>query len=1008
VKLEMFKFLKYKKKFVKNIFISFLGIVILFSIFFLLLYFDRDNLVVAGENLGGWSYDNYFGWTSESCNNLYGENYNNYCRIEIDSILDISFDSDNIDIDSNLVKDTANNFDGTLFNFVKTDIRNGGKGKSSGIARRDSNFDNSLYFNGLNSCINFGSHNDLSFTSNDLTISLWFKVDPDSSGTKFLFSNGNEIDQRYHCWIDASNYLYCIVNNHQLRSANVVSTDRWNNVSIVIDSGIFSMYLNGFFVDDDYIGLVSSPPGIRDLILGANGSHTNNFKGELDDFRLFNEALNADQVLHNTKHNSNYLLNIEDGSGEINGWVWSNGIGWICFGDTCLGTAPNGNSPEAKLHWFAEGGDIYPHMITGWANAVTFNNPGQVQYQNAGWMSLQSNNIMIANHDEYDSCVSCTFRDEENGLVFYLKMDEDDDLIATDSSGFANDTILINFEDPEWLDEGRVNNCLVFDGQDDYLDVVVSGELEFGLSDFSIEAWIKNEKSEHDSPDHLSIIKGHTNKQWELYFNPENDNLVFEIFERTVEGVVVDINSWSHVVVVVNRFANLEMYIDDYKYIGEDISDKSNQDISNNNIFIGKNGNGSFWNDKIDIIRIYRKALNNNEVSYNYNFPEKRFCSACLDQTLDTVKTNNICYECERCQLINGVTNCEVCSSCRQYGLVFDTNASNIKGYAWGGNIVGDEFMGLGWFKFSPTSGAGLYRSYVSSRYGNIYSKENIGSDYTVAPPEGYTNSSYMIQANGHIINWFSEKYDPIDSPFWHMSSDSGDSVNYEYPKLENDYRNVLGNLDYLGLIGGIYGEREFQLPDEGGVNYNVCLNDKIYFVEGADVVLSERSSGIAYKFENCPNASGTIIIDGDLTIEGNIQYDNSLFSGSSKNLSSVAWIIKGDLKISPDVEKLAGTFIVLGKDGINCGSDLENPIEGCGIIFTCDGDPSQCGKRLDVSGQFLAKNLRFKRTYRSLESSLREASENIIYDGRNVINPPPGLGDVLKSLPSWNQIAPY
>jgi len=254
-------------------------------------------------------------------------------------------------------------------------------------------------------------------------------------------------------------------------------------------------------------------------------------------------------------------------------------------------------------------------------------------------------------------------------------------------------------------------------------------------------------------------------------------------------------------------------------------------------------------------------------------------------------------------------------------------------------------------------------------------------------------------------MNWVSSSYDSNDS--WLMSSDSGNPLNYEYPKLENDYGNVLGNLDYIGLTSGIYGDVELEVPDEGGVSYDVCLGDKIYFI-GEDFVLSARQGDIAYRFINCPNAAGTIIVDGDLTIEGDIKYDSNTFNGSSDNLASVAWIIKGDLKISPEVKELAGTFIVLGEDNLGCGYDLEDPIEGCGAIFTCDGDLSQCGNQLEVSGQLLAKNFRFGRTFRSLENQLREAAEDIIYDGRNVINPPPGLGDILKSLPTWNQIAPY
>lgn len=984
-------------------------LIIITLILFVFLFFSKDDFVIAGENLGGWAYNSYYGWFSESCNNMYGEIYDNYCRIDIDPILDVSFDGDNIDLDSALVKDTMGNFDGKLINFYKSDVRNGGKSRNSGLIRRDSNFDNSLYFNGWNSYINFDNQRELSFDDSPFTISLWFKIDPDSVGEKFLFSNGIDMSQRYHCWIDSTYHLNCMVNNQKSEIEKVISTDKWNNISVVYENNDFLIYLNGYLEKEINTGQVSPLPSVQELILGANGNYNSVFQGELDEFRFFEAALNSEQILRNTKYNSNYLLNIEEETGLINGWMWSDGIGWMCFGNTCAGTTPKGGYPEAKLHWLAEGNNIYPHMITGWANAVAFNDAGQSQYQDAGWLSLQGEEIMIANYDKYSNCISCNFRDEEDDLVLYLKMDEDSGDIAIDYSGFLNNGNLLGFDGSPWNSEGRVNNCLSFDGQDDFLDINVSenDELNLGAGDFSIEIWVKNEKTKHLFEDHLSIISGKSDQKWELYFNPEFNMFIFEIFGKIVKGNFSNIDEWSHIVVVVDRDGDLKMYVNNLMYIGEDISSFAEKNISNQSFLIGKSSNSSFfWDGFIDIVRIYRKALNEQEIDYNYNFPEKRFCSACLDQTLNKIETNKICYKCEWCNLEDNTNNCKSCSDCRQYGLAFDTNTSNIKGYAWGGVQINDELTGLGWFQFSPTTGAGLYRSYVSSKYGDIYSKSNIGSDYTVVPPVGYFNATYMIQANGHIMNWISSSYEENND--WLMSSDTGNPLSYEYPKLENDYGNVLGSLDYSGLINGFYGEVIEELPGQGGISYDVCLEDKIYYLKGADIKLTEKLDGLAYRFENCTNAAGIIIVDGDLIVEGNIKYDTNTFSGSSDNLASVAWIIKGDLKISPNVTSLAGTFIVLGEDNVDCGYDLEKPTESCGSVFTCNADSSECGNQLKVSGQFLAKNFIFGRTFRSLESELREAAEEIIYDGRNVINPPPGLGDILKSLPTWNQIAPY
>ena len=966
----MFKDWSHKDKFtLKGPLVFLMVIIILFGTFFLLLIYKKDNFVIAGENFGGWIYDNFFGWTSESCNNLYGSTYEDYCGINVDSSLEFNFDGN--DINSEIVQDNSGyNNDGTLFNFDISNIRNGGKNRTSGLATRDSNFDNSLYFNGINNYIEIEGFD----PEKEFTITWWAKA-PEKTANEGLFHLGSQginivgeggVDLRWN-----------ILGSNTITIENVFLWDNnWHYYTLTRENNDVRAYRDGSYINEaDFISNIGQDFKKIGYSICEGCGEAMYFEGELDNIMIFKIVLSEDQIEHNLFHNSNYLLNIEDGTGKINGWIWSNGIGWICFGDTCSGLAPDNSTPDAKLYWFSQGGETYPHMIGGWANAVAFND--------TGWMSLQSGDVIIANYDEYNSCVSCSFRDEENGLVMYLKMDEDDGLTASDSSGFGNNGSLKQFEDPIWMNDGKISNCLSFDGINDYveIDVITNPELKIAYNNFSVEVWIKNEKLEHSSPAHLSIISGKVDEEWELYFNSESNELIFNIFEVSVKGSVTNINDWTHVIVTVNRNGSLEMYINDVRIGGDSISDFSGESIDNDQFFIGTDSLGSFWDDKIDIVRIYTRILNRDEITHNYEFPEKKFCSACLEEVLDTVVTTNTCYGCERCELQDGITNCELCSSCREYGLVFDADTANIKGFAWGGNSIDDELIGLGWFKFSPSAGAGLYRSYVSSKYGNIYSKANIGSDYTVVPPEGYFNATYMIQANGHIMNWVSTLYESDEA--WHMSSDSGNPLNYEYPKLENDYGNILGNLDYNGLINGIYGEVVLAVPDAGGISYDVCLDNKIYFIEGADVIIEERLEGIAYNFQNCLNGgAGTIIIDGNLTIKGDIQYEAGTFSGSSSQLASVAWIIKGDLKIAPEVTELAGTFIVLGEDGVECGYDLEDPQERCGAIFTCDGEESECGNRLRVSGQFLAKNFRFQRTFRSLDQ-YREAAEDIIYDGR-------------------------
>jgi hypothetical protein len=50
----------------------------------------------------------------------------------------------------------------------------------------------------------------------------------------------------------------------------------------------------------------------------------------------------------------------------------------------------------------------------------------------------------------------------------------------------------------------------------------------------------------------------------------------------------------------------------------------------------------------------------------------------------------------------------------------------------------------------------------------------------------------------------------------------------------------------------------------------------------------------------------------------------------------------------------------------------------------------------LTVNGLIVARQFHFSRSYKSKE----RGSEQVLYDGRAVANPPPGFADLTKSLP--------
>ena len=226
----------------------------------------------------------------------------------------------------------------------------------------------------------------------------------------------------------------------------------------------------------------------------------------------------------------------------------------------------------------------------------------------------------------------------------------------------------------------------------------------------------------------------------------------------------------------------------------------------------------------------------------------------------------------------------------------------------------------------------------------------------------------------------------------------------------ETRYSNILGRLDVDGLsctpvgsCSNVYGTPVVAFtPASFGLN---PLGGKIYYFNG-DVTLSQAISVL--NGSEFFSGAGTVIINGNLTITQNIAYQSSV-SGITRfrNLGSLAWIVKGDLRIAPTVTQLAGNFIVLGDGQSSCdtAATTVGP-ERCGQIFSCY-DPATgrqsgaaCAAQLKVSGLMMSRKFFFDRSFQSKT----EGAEIIIYDGRLLTNTPPGLEDFAQALPRFGQ----
>jgi hypothetical protein len=332
------------------------------------------------------------------------------------------------------------------------------------------------------------------------------------------------------------------------------------------------------------------------------------------------------------------------------------------------------------------------------------------------------------------------------------------------------------------------------------------------------------------------------------------------------------------------------------------------------------------------------------------------------------------------------------------YGGALDNETGGLIGWGWNGNenpSAPSEFSneGAGWVQLNALGGeSGVVYPWLQTVYGSVFSR-NIRQKSMITG----INATYCIFA---------------DSVYNFNSSDCPGNIaniNINFPQQSaNDqvYKNALGRLDVKGLTAvtknanGIkynkYNNVILSFSDDGsgiiwGIGNKLESNNTVYIIDGDLTV----TSGFSIKQGN-----GIVVVNGSLTIGSDFDYDSQSVE-DIKQLASVAWVVKGDVIINSNVQKIVGAFVILGgnesclhEDGSSCSEAVIYPKykqNSYGIFFS--GASSQ---PLTVYGLLVAKAFDFRRTY----SDIAQGSERIIYDGRLVANPPPGFKGFIESLP--------
>ena len=209
-------------------------------------------------------------------------------------------------------------------------------------------------------------------------------------------------------------------------------------------------------------------------------------------------------------------------------------------------------------------------------------------------------------------------QDITTGLVAHWAFDESSGSTAFDSSGNGNDGAAVEHA---WVSDGRVGGCIELDGFGDYVSVVNSSSLQLN-GDITISAWVRSGSivGPHCIVGHGATGSSVQDTYLYLQFGEWIGGSRFEGEDEDAGEDVdsEDINEWTHIV-LVHDGSQWKLYRNNTL---EDTNDTSQGavNVTGGRWAIGAASNLSshFFQGQIDEVRIYNRALTDNDIAEVY------------------------------------------------------------------------------------------------------------------------------------------------------------------------------------------------------------------------------------------------------------------------------------------------------------------------------------------------------------------------------------------------------
>jgi len=179
---------------------------------------------------------------------------------------------------------------------------------------------------------------------------------------------------------------------------------------------------------------------------------------------------------------ADYGVDYDTTYNTLSGWAWSENVGWICFGEDCGGTTPDGNSAWACVgNGSCNAAGVCSCTGDQGENFLDTDVCTLTSHLKAHWKMNDIIKRCVGGGNDGLGCTTDT--NCPNGICFsFIKAEND---VAEINLG-----TLMPAGTPSTLTKGKFGDALKFDGVNDYVIVEDSPSLSI-TGNLTIEAWIK-------------------------------------------------------------------------------------------------------------------------------------------------------------------------------------------------------------------------------------------------------------------------------------------------------------------------------------------------------------------------------------------------------------------------------------------------------------------------------------------------------------------------------------